>query len=378
MLIEGFFILNYLVSIYLIFTPFLILTLKPKANKHGLNDKHFITFFNIFTTVLIIVNISAFLYAIVVLSTAAYPDDVFTGLYGKNGFGSHSLSLINSVVCVYYMFNKKIKRFIFFFVCSILGFYGLGLVIFLVAIIIFSLPYLVKKIGLILKGIAISTILLAVINTVNPKNIDYILLNFRDVFKVFTTYDYYDEMERANNFERTFVPRYFTFIDGTRRLFFSDAKVFLLGTSPGTYNSRTAFYLNGDFLRNDFVERHFSENTTYHEEFVKPILNWKLLKSSRWNDGTRNQPFSSIVSVFLEYGIIIGFLFFTLLYRRIIKIKKLSDEIAIKNYVTFLIVFLLLLLTFQNYLEYPEILLYFIMAFKLIEIDNVNRQISEE
>lgn len=372
---EGIFILNYFFSFYLIFSPFVVLQLRPSKNI-SLNIEYFDSFIKIFSRVLLIVNISAIIYAVFVLWKAEYPDDVFTGLYGKSGFGSHSLSIINLAVSVYYFQIKRKKTFIFFFISGVLGFYGLGLLMFLITIVVLNIPYLLKKVKIVLSGVLIFVSIVWVIYLTNPQNIDYILLNFKDVSRVFTTYRYEDEMEKVKNYDRTFVPRYFTFIDGTRRLLFSDAKVFLLGTSPGGYNSRTAFYLNGDFIQKDFVKNHFSENTQYHEEYVLPILNRKLLEAQRWNDGTRNQPFSSIISIFLEYGILIGGLYLFLFYFKARKIIKNTEKQNQKGFLKFLLIFLGFLLTVQNYMEYPEIIIFFILCFKLMDVDNAKRPLS--
>lgn len=374
MLYEGFFLLNYFTSLYLILTPLFILTLKPPVINKKNDYNYFDSFFKIFAKVLFVVNISAFIYAIIVLSSARYPDDVFTGLYGKSGFGSHSLSLINTAVSIYYLFIKDIKRFVFFFICGVLGFYGLGLIIMVVSACIFSIPYVVKSLGLLIKGIAISSLLVFIMYSVNPKNIDYIVLNVTDALKVFTDYSYDEEMDKVNNYKRTYVPRFITFVDGTRKLFFSDTKVFLFGASPGTYNSRTAFYLNGDFLQSKFVKKYFSENTTYHEKYVKPLLNRKLITLVRWNDGTRNQPFSSIISILVEYGFVISIGLIFIVYSSVRKIIKSTKDDPKKKYVKFLVIYVLLLLLVQNSLEYPEIILFFLIVFKLIHLDNAKRE----
>ena len=152
MLYEGWYIFNLLFSLYFIFSPFIILTLKPGIKTSlNLEDTHFKLFFNYFTKVLIVVNISALIYAVFVLSSAAYPDDVFTGLYGKYGFGSHSLSIINLSVCMYYYHIKNYKLFVFFLICGILGFYGLGIVVFGLTIFSYNISYFIKKIAVILK-----------------------------------------------------------------------------------------------------------------------------------------------------------------------------------------------------------------------------------
>lgn len=378
MLYEGNFIFNYLVSFYLVFTPFLILTLKPPVSEHPVIQEYFQSFMKVFSKVLFVVNISAIIYAIIVLSGSEYPDDIFTGLYGKSGFGSHSLSIINLATSCYYLSTKKFYRFSFFLICGILGFYGLGLLLFLLTLIIINSHYIFSKIRLILKVLVFSVGFVWVVNTVNPGNIDYILVNIRDASKVFSEYSYKEEMEKIHEYKRTFVPRFFTFIDGSIQLIFNDPKIFLFGTSPGTYNSRTAFYLNGDFVQNEFLKEHFSYRTRYHEKYVFPILNRDYLDAQRWNDGTRNQPYSSIISVLFEYGFLVGFLFFHLFFKQIKKIRRSSINLNVSNYFKFLSVFLFLILLVQNYLEYPEIMVFFVVIFKLLDIDShANKKVDQ-
>lgn len=369
MFLEGWFLMNYVVGTYLILSPIILLSLSLKSVRRKSFQNQFDSFFKIFVIILSFVNISAIIYAIVALWSTSYPDDVFTGLYGKSGFGSHTLSILNTAVSVYFLFRKQYKKFLFFVVCGILGFYGLGLLIFLLAGLIFYIPLIIKNISLVLKGFLVLLALSYVMYLVNPGNIDYIKVNIRDTMSVFNSYDYDKEMKKINNYERTFVPRYLTFFYGTGKLFFSNPKVLLLGTSPGTYNSRTAFYLNGDFLQNQFIKNHFSENTKYHEEYVKPLLNRKLI-SVPWNDGTRNQPFSSLIGLLLEYGFLLGLLIMFIVGKKFNCIIKKTPSQHKKNYLIFLSVFLGLLLLVQNYLEYPEIIVFFIMIFKLIELDN--------
>ena len=180
-------------------------------------------------------------------------------------------------------------------------------------------------------------------------------------------------MQLAKDYKRTFNPRYVTFLYGSQKLYFSDLKVFLAGTSPGTYNSRTAFYLNGDFLQNKFIRNNFSYRTTYHENYVFPLLNRKLLQTKRWNDGTRNQPFSSFVSILLEYGFIVGVLFFYIQYKKMKQIRAQTKITEMKRYLSFLTIFLFILLLCQNYFEYPEIIVFFVITYKLVDIDNARK-----
>lgn len=372
MIIEGFFVFNLLFSLYLIITTLLLVTAKPVKREKHLNKNYFKKFFKIFSYTLVFVNISAAIYGLLVFATADYPEDVFTGLYGKGGFGSHSLSVVNFLVATYYFFEKKYKQFAFFFVCGILGFYGQGLVIFVLAFGLVLLPVLLKNVTTFIKIGIIGVSFFAVVYLVNPSNFDYIRINIAYANLVFDKFDYDHEISQMKKHRRTWVPRYITFLEGSRRLMFSDPKVLLLGTSPGTFNSRVAFYLNGDFIQNKTYKKLFNYKTTYHYEYVYPILNRKYLAAVPWNDGTRNQPFSSLVSVVLEYGLIAGLIILFLFFSSIKKIIEKLNRKENKRFVLFILFYSFILFLFQYYLEVIEIILPMVLMVKLLEIDTIN------
>ncbi|MFC7356138.1 hypothetical protein ACFQO1_00435 [Jejudonia soesokkakensis] len=373
MILEGFFIYNLFLALYLLIPTLLLITSTPPKRESFFNKDYFKLFFKIFTYTLFIVNISAAIYAVLVLATTEYPDDIFTGLYGTSGFGSHSLSVVNLLVATYYFFIKKFQKFAFFFVCGILGFYGLGLMIFILAFAIVLLPILLKNVATLFKVIFIGISFFAVVYVINPGNFDYIRVNIAYVGVVTEGYDYQDEINKMKRHRRTWIPRYITFLDGSRRLLFENPKVLLLGTSPGTYNSRTAFYLNGDFIGNDTFKKLFNYRTDYHRNYVMPILNRNYLENSSWNDGTRNQPFSSLVSIIVEYGLIIGSFILFLFFSSISKARKVIQNKGSSNFVKFIFFYCILLFLFQFYFEVVEILLPMILMVKLLEFDQINK-----
>jgi len=378
MIIEGFFVYNLVFSLYLIITTLLFATAKPVQRDRFQDKAYFNSFIKIFSYFLVVVNISAAIYAVLVLATADYPEDVFTGLYGKGGFGSHSLSVINFLMATYYFFEKKYKNFAFFFVCGILGFYGQGLFIYVIAFGLVILPYLLKNVATTLKIVFIAVSFFSVVYLINPANFKYIRVNIAYAELIFEEYDYEYEIEKMKDHRRTYIPRYITFLDGSRRLFFSDAKVFFLGTSPGTYNSRVAFYLNGDFIQNKTYKKLFNYQTEYHHDYVLPILNRKYLANTMWNDGTRNQPFSSLVSVLLEYGFIFGSIILFLFFSSIRRVRKATSRRESSNFVKFIFYYCLILFLFQYYLEVIEIVFPMLLMVKLIEVDLLNAKSNQD
>ena len=373
MVLEGFFLFNFLLSLYLVLIPFLLITSVPKQSEGSKPKQYFKTFLNYFSIILFVVNISAVFYSLFMLTTTANPEDIFTGLYGGSGFGSHSLSIINLFVATYYFFHKRYTFFIFFFICGILGFYGQGLVVFLLAFGIVMLPFLIRNIGLTLKIGVATLVFFAVVTAINPGNLTYIQNNTNFFKTIFDDYDYDEQMERIASYKRTLVPRYYTFLVGTKRLYLSNPKVFLLGTSPGTYNSRTAFYMNGDFIGNKYVRKYFNYRTTYHSDYVFPILNRHYVEYLPWNDGTRNQPFSSVVSMLVEYGFFFGGLYLFFFFRAIFRIRSQLDNKPDRTFVLFASLYIFFLFVFQFYLEVVEIILPLLLMLKLLQVDQLNR-----
>ena len=377
-IIEGFINLNYFISTFLILPIFLFLTSRYRRSSNVIKTKHFKSFFKKFTYLLIFVNVTALIYSQFFISSNQNYEDAFTGVYGGSGFGAHTLSIINFLVCVYFFFTKSYLKFLFFLVSGILGFYGLGLIIFILA---FSTTFIYKmrKYWRTALKVIFSVIIIGYsIFIFNPKNFTYINKNINYAKESLVNYNYSNQMDKANNMQITRIPRFITFVVGSIKLVSDDFKVLLLGTSPGGYNSRTAFLFNGDFMSNKFLKENFNNRTVYHSERVFPLLNRTYLKRP-YNDGTRNQTFSSIISVLVEYGVLIGgiliFWFFSKA-RNIVKVSKTANP-NLSQYANFLSIFLFILFLFQNYLEYPEIMLPAIIILKLIEIDSLNEPLHD-
>ena len=373
-LIEGFFLINLALSLYMLLPLLLLIMGKPKPSEKLLDKATFKEFFGIFCKVLVAINISAFIYAVIVVWSSAYPEDVFTGLYGSGGFGSHSLSVINLMVSAYFFFKKKYYRFTFFAVCGISGFFGLGLIIYLLVLALVMLPIILKNIIKFFKVFLAVFLFIVIMFSLNLGNYEYLKINKEYAELFFEDYSFEAEIKKMKNNERTFVPRYLTFADGASSLLFSDLKVFFLGTSPGTFNSRTAFYLNGDFIGNKKVRESLDYKTTYHKDYVFPMMNRAYLANTNWNDGTRNQPFSSILSVLLEYGIFVGGLILITIFSRFWKVSKKTSTRSQKNFIRFLMYFSFFLCLLQYYLEVLEIIIPIFIIVKLTEVDFVNSE----
>ncbi len=365
---EGIHWPNYLFSIYLLLPTFLIIRsvsgpLSPRSSFHL--DQ----FMKITGYVLIAVNISAFIYYFFLIDpSVANQEDSFTGFYGKAGFGSHSLSIINMTYALYAVYNRRTRLFFFFLFSGIMGFYGLGLMVLLATLGIMYFSNLLRYFRQFIVGILGVVAVGLIIATTNAKNFNYIEKNLSEAFQVFEAYDYEAEKAEAEAFKVTQVPRFITFVYGSVNRLLHSPKVLLLGASPGGYNSRVAFYFNGDFVQNEYLKYNYRYRTRYHSEDVFPLLNWELLKRP-YNDGTRNQTFSSVLAVIMEYGIIAGAGFLLLIFSRAGKIRRQSAG-SHAEFLRFLSIYLLMILLVQNYLEYPEVIMPIALMFKMAEMDN--------
>lgn len=376
--VEGLFFSNFFFSEYIILPLFLFLISDVKLRDGLRNQELFSYFMKTATAVLVVVNISAFIYAQFIVDTSVQNyEDAFTGLYGTAGFGSHSLSIINLGFSIYFLYKREYFKFLFFILCGVMGYYGLGLLVFIMAMLLVYSTRILRYWKAILTLMVAGLAMLWFINKFNARNLDYIKKNLSQAMLVLDDYDYDTEMKKAEEFKVTEIPRFIVFLDGAQKRLFGDPKVAFLGTSPGGYNSRTAFYLNGDFVQNQFLLDHFNNRTIYHQEDVFPLLNRELIRRP-FNDGTRNQTFSSLVAVIMEYGIVIGLIFWVLFYRKIRRIAAMETARPKREFIRFLSIYLMLILSVQNYIEYPEIVFPFILLIKLSEVDSVNYQITTD
>jgi len=236
------------------------------------------------------------------------------------------------------------------------------------------LPIILKNIIKFFKVFLAVFLFIVIMFSLNLGNYDYLKINKEYAELFFEDYNFEAEIQKMKTNERTFVPRYLTFADGATTLLFADLKVFFLGTSPGTFNSRTAFYLNGDFIGNKKIRAFLDYKTSYHKNYVFPMMNRDYLANTNWNDGTRNQPFSSILSVLLEYGFFIGGLILITIFSKFWRVAKRTKLKNQKYFIRFLMYFSFFLCLLQYYLEVLEIIIPIFIMVKLTEVDIVNSE----
>lgn len=366
----DFYLVNTIASILLLFIGVCVLLLKPKANGLPVSE-----WMNTSSYILLLVNATALVNFFYVFITGdGLLDDSFNGLYGRSGLSMHTLCIVNFIYAVYFLDQKKNIKFVLFFLSGVMCFYGLGLILFLVSLILaFGIRLKTRYIKYILLSPIVLIVLLLIITRVNPNILSYMNKNINRVTNsISLALPYEEEMEDVRNFETVKTPRKILMFKGSIKLM-SAPHILLFGAGPGTYNSRTSFLLNGEYTSNKYLKR-IKIEPEYAKRDIYPLWNENI--TFQYNDGTRNEPFSSIIALATEYGlinaiiIIVGIFY---LYR-----KTLNYNRENKLFVRFLFIFSSFNLLSENYFEYPEFMILFIILVKGLEYKNESETYAEK
>lgn len=359
--LGGFSVINNLLSIGLIFMPLFFFLSKTIPSNTDLSKR----FIEISSLVLIIVNLSAFVDLFIAF--ANYGTDIsadnFNGFYGKSGLAMHTLSLVNFIYAIYFYFKKKSLITAFFTISGFLCFFGAGLVTFIFSIGIYLLiskrvfKYIIPIFGLII-------LLWISLMIINPRSYNYYKANINWFVASFANTNYESEMSLARSNMHTITPRKLTFHLGVFNRLKENPEIAFIGIGPGMYNSRISFLLNGDYTKIDLLKKMIYIRPYYAEIDVYPLWNSEIL--FEFNDGTRNEPFSSVMALIMEYGIPISILIFLLYY---LKIRKIAFWSAERKFIILSSIFYFLCLIGDNYIEYPEVTWVYLTIIKTMEID---------
>lgn len=280
------------------------------------------------------------------------PDDSFIGLYGTHFNSVHGLSVVNSILFIYYfsildlnsLFNRKSFFAFFFFVSTMFCFYGLGTVCLAGAFMLYIVFHtkLLKK----LKILLFISFGIIVLIPVYKENMGYIVNNILKFSAV-----------------KSSPPRkILVFLDYYQRLG-QEPYLLFSGMGPGAYNSRIAFLLNND-SSNPFTSVLGKQMPYYHEKGPFELWNKKTTSFEKFQDGTRNKPFSSFLSILSENGILF-FIFFVAYFKQR---YMYSNNTKDRNNRTFLIIsgyFMAFSLISEMWLETSEFLFYIVFLFFL-------------
>ncbi len=252
-------------------------------------------------------------------------DDAFIGFYGRSGTAMHGLSIINAAVATLYLVSfghgsssgwtrtrlLHLALALVLGISSVLCFYGLGLVIWMVMIGLVAVASirrpafagLLVLYGLFMVGISAWS---------SPKTMAYTVSNINQVTASGKIDDWSDTEENENSGKSAHndrLARRYQHLPRKVQLFglyyghyVGHWRLTLLGSGPGTFCSRVTFLLGGDFSTKKWVnDLRPNAQPAFAEAYVLPLWSSKLT-SKPYHDGTRNQPFSSVVAMVAEYG----------------------------------------------------------------------------
>lgn len=352
---NGFFIKYNLVSLYYFVPFFLLVFAKPVKNDI---KGHFDGFMKALAAVTILND---------VFGIAQYirnpGDDNFVGLYGQFTVSQNGLSLLNAVLFFYYLllfFEKRRKKYAFlagfFIVCSIMGFYGAGMIAFIASMVIYYMKFTLKKLikFLFLMSVVILSIYF-VMKIISPKTLQY---NINIIKKFWTA-------------STTNAPRKLKVFYNYGDAYLKNPVDLFLGSGPGTFNSRSAFMVGSPTYFNMVQFIKSEEKPYYFFNYAYPLWNEQVIT---WYDGFMNQPFTSILALLGEYGLISTVFLFIFLIRNYRRVNRQSRNLGYRYNVSipasifkFTSIFTLSLIVIDNYIEYPEIIALLITISKLSE-----------
>jgi hypothetical protein len=359
---NGWFLKYKILSLYFML-PFLLLLFSGIPFQKP-NRDYVKIFFQSLTIIAIINDLVGF----VQFLQSSNTDDSFIGIFSTFSISLNGLVIINAVLAFYYFAlflqskrKKNLWLFVVFLCSSVLGFYGAGLVIILLALI-FSFFRLRLK-AILKTGVICVIALLAtyyLLLYIKPNVLNYNLSN----------------LEKLTSFDFKHGPRklraHYNYIVS----YPENYKDFLFGSGPGTFNSRSAFmvgspsYFSGvGFIKSD-------SKPYYFQNFAYTLWNETNTSQTLYLDGFRNQPFSSALAFLGEYGLLftlcLGILYYRM-YRKVVKVAKAQGHsLWSEGYFLlfrFLIILLPLLLCIDNFYEFPEIMILILLPLKLLEIE---------
>jgi hypothetical protein len=365
---SGFFLTYKLVSLYYML-PFIILLFASPGDSNLSRQDLVKVFISMLTVIAFINDIVGFIQFL----RNPKSDDSFTGIYSSYTVSLAGLSILNSILFTWYFFHylqfrsrRYLYRSVFFFVSSVMSFYGAGLIIFVAA---FILTFVKPKLFSLLKVGFISVVALYslyyFLTLVKPNVVDYYRTNLR----------------RLAGVDRRELPRKLLSFYNYADSYPTNAKDLLFGSGPGTFNSRSAFMIGSPsyFTTVTFIKS--EEQPYYFKNYAYTLWNHTNTSQARFQDGFRNQPFSSILAFLGEYGLIFTFffgLYYVRIYRRMTSDPPADPDPLYKVYRRinrFIFIYLPALLVIDNYYEYPEVMLLLVVIMKLLHI-GLNRMKS--
>lgn len=283
--------------------------------------------------------------------------DEFGYAYGVHFQYVSGLAMMNAVMILYYALyilesKERIPKntylwLLFFIISFVFCFFGLGLLCLALA---FGF-YFCSKVSLkkIIYGIIAISVFVVLLFKSGTEIIEY---NNRNI-------------ELAVDAIRN--PRLYAY-DARKVLMFSnyidmiedEPLLFLTGTGAGGFNSRVSFLLNRD-SNNEFTKIFGHHMPYYHSKNIYPLWNNKIVSFDERTDGTRNKPFSSLLAILAEGGIVVFFLYISLWIRVLIFFFRKGKENYIYNFLFVFNIFWLLSMASEVWFESSEFLFFLIV-----------------
>ena len=291
-------------------------------------------------------------------------DDAFIGFYGRHGVAMHGLAIINVTLSAWFWYQSyvNLKWFkpllaLYFLVSFIFCFYGVGLIAVVLSLgLVIFLTSKFKNLAL----ISIPCILLLLsVKFIAPNTFDYNVKNIGNTFRAFS-----DTSELGN----VTISRKVLAFRNYGRMVKEEPSILLTGTGAGTWNSRSSFLLNGDYAPNNGVEKLVGVHRhPMAERYIFPLWN-SIIVIPLDMDGTRNQPFSSLLTLFAEFGIVFALLILALVvsaYIRLVKnIKRGTTHKPLAIWVLWLFTFIAINMAVDYLFELSE-MVWFAIVFTL-------------
>jgi hypothetical protein len=291
---NGFFLkYNFLSLFYML--PFIVLLLAVPGS-YDVNKRDGVHLFFYALSIIGIINDIPGILQVIFMKES---DDNFTGIYSTFSLSMNGLAVLNSLLFLYYFFSflsyKKIRYLaagLFFLVCSILGFYGGGLLVLVLAIVLtFFIPTFSSVIKTLLACIISLTVVYFALALIKPKVLAYNMVN----------------LKRALHFNENIGARKVISFYNYFLAYPSHPRDLLFGSGPGTFNSRSAFMVGSPYFFTRIPVIKSDKKPPYFRDYAYPLWNDTNTSMALYQDGFRNQPFSSLLSFWVSMDLYLRF-----------------------------------------------------------------------
>ena len=272
--------------------------------------------------------------------------DDYGWAYGKHYEYVHGLAMINTFVFLWFVMkllysHLSRKEWLIFgmIAISIIGCgYGLGIICLFLTFVV-----LLCRLGKRKSLLVLCLLLIGVYEVSKSPNLEY---------------------ERENialamdNVDVRKITMFHEFIS----LLKDDNQIFIIGTGPGGYNSRSALLLSGD--NQNFVNKALGNiQPVYYKKYIYPLWNRTFVSQAAHTDGTRNKPFSSFVSIWAELGVFFLALFAFIYVRQIRQLRKYKRHKVEYYFLLSLDIFMVISLISHLWFETTEFMIYCLIRF---------------